>query len=203
MNINPREIHGNWRKGWALDVHTPSSGLLPWEHSTERSQLGELLYEVKYRHDETKIPQIAEVAAGFVKEVSIDGHPIHCYLKAIIPIPPSEKGRDFQPVTKIAEIIGEILHVPAPSDYLIKVNETPLMKNTERTLKRQHLKDAYDIAPLRPNYKCVLLFDDIFDSGETLRAATQVLIKKGRIINEKNGKPRVFALTLTQTRKNE
>jgi len=27
--IKPRKIHGNWRAGWALDVHTLSSRPLP------------------------------------------------------------------------------------------------------------------------------------------------------------------------------
>ena len=45
MNINPREIHGNWDAGWVLDVHTLSSVSLPdGGFRTERSQLGELLF---------------------------------------------------------------------------------------------------------------------------------------------------------------
>ena len=93
--------------------------------------------------------------------------------------------------------------MPSPASYLMKVKKTPLMKNTIRARKRQLLEGTFDISSVCPNYRCVLLFDDIFDSGETLRAATQVLIDKGRIIDEKNGKLRVFVLTLTQTRTNQ
>ena len=193
MNINPKEIHGNWRVGWALDSHTLASG------PTTHSPLGELVYRVKPGRDRTQIRPIAEVAARFVKEkISIDGYPIHCYLEAIIPIPPSDTKRDFQPVIEIAEKIGEILNVPAPSDYLTKVKATRLMKSTDHGMKRQYLKEAFDIPSLHRNYRCVLLFDDIFDSGETLSAATRVLLTKGSIYNKKNGKPRVFVLTLTQ-----
>lgn len=39
----------------------------------------------------------------------------------------------------------------------------------------------------------VLLFDDLFRSGATMNAVTDVLLKKG-------GAPKVFALTLTRTR---
>ena len=135
MNINPREIHGNWRVGWALYSHTLASG------PTTHSSLGELVYRVKPGRDRTQIRPIAEVAARFVKEkISIDGYPIRCYLEVIIPIPPSDIERDFQPVIEIAEKIGEILNVPAPSDYLTKVKATPLMKSTDHGMKRQCLR---------------------------------------------------------------
>ena len=68
-DINPREIHGNWRAGWALDIHTLSSRPLPGgRYDTERTEFGELVFQLKYRHDRTKIQPIAEVAAKFVKE---------------------------------------------------------------------------------------------------------------------------------------
>ncbi len=42
MNINPRKIYGNWRKGWALDIHTVSSQPLPsGGYDTERTEFGE------------------------------------------------------------------------------------------------------------------------------------------------------------------
>lgn len=121
MNIHPREIRGNWDAGWALDVHTLSSVPLPdGEFRTERSQLGKLLYEVKYREDKTKIPQIAEIATEFVKEqMAIDEHLAHPYPEAIIPISPSTF-RDFQPVIAIAAKIGEMLDLSPILNYLIK-----------------------------------------------------------------------------------
>ena len=69
MNINPHEIHGNWRAGWALDVHTLSSCPLPsGGYDTERTEFGELVFQLKYRHDRTKIQSIAGVAANFIRE---------------------------------------------------------------------------------------------------------------------------------------
>lgn len=152
-DINPQEIHGNWRAGWALDVHTLSSRPLPsGRYDTERTEFGELVFQLKYRDDRTKIQPIAEVAAKFVKEkFAVDGHFVLPYITAIIPIPPSDINRDFQPVS----------------------------------VRSQDLKN-----------RCVLLVDDLYDSGTTVTEATKVLYEQG-------GVQHVLVLTLTRTRTGE
>ena len=195
MNINPKEINGNWDAGWVLDVHTLSSVPLPdGEFRTERSQLGELLYQVKYRHDRTKIPAIAEIVSEFVKgQIAVDEHRDHPFPEAIIPIPPSTF-RDFQPVIAIAAKIGEMLDLPAALNYLIKVKRTPPLKSLAHNESRQEqLKGAFDLQSHNGNFRYVLLFDDIYRSGETLTEATHLLRNKG-------GVSHVHVLTLTQTR---
>jgi hypothetical protein len=68
INLNPQEIHGNWQAGYALDFHTVSSRLLPdGTYDTERTEIGELVYQAKYRHDRSKIQPIAEIAAQFIR----------------------------------------------------------------------------------------------------------------------------------------
>ena len=85
-DINPQEIHGNWRAGWALDVHTLSSRPLPdGGYDTNRTEFGELVFQLKYRDDRTKIQPIAEVASKFVEEkFAVDGHLVLPYITAII-----------------------------------------------------------------------------------------------------------------------
>ena len=79
-----------------------------------------------------KTQPIAEIAARFVKEeFTVNDYPILPYLDAIIPIPPSDTDRPFQPVIEIAAKIGQILDIPVISDYLIKVRETTPLKNLE------------------------------------------------------------------------
>jgi hypothetical protein len=62
--IHPIKIEGNREIGYALDVHTKSSQLLGYDEfgrgvfDTERSQIGELLYRLKYRSDKSVIPDI-------------------------------------------------------------------------------------------------------------------------------------------------
>ena len=195
-DINPQEIHGNWRAGWALDIHTLLSRPLPGGgYDTERTEFGEWVFQLKYRHDKTKIQPIAEIAAKFVKEnFAVDGHLVLPYITAIIPIPPSDINRAFQPVTEVAQEIGKLLSVPVRTDYLTKVKRTEPLKNLpDVESKREQLRGAFVVESQDLKNRCVLLVDDLYDSGTTLTEATKVLYEQG-------GVQHVLVLTLTRTR---
>lgn len=57
LNIKPIAITGPWSSGWALDLHTVSSVFIgddAFGHpqfENKRSEIGELLYQFKYRGD--------------------------------------------------------------------------------------------------------------------------------------------------------
>ena len=196
IDINPQEIHGNWRAGWALDIHTLSSRPLPGSgYDTKRTELGELVFQLKYQSDRTKIQPIAAVAAKFVREKFIvEGYLVLPYLKAVLPIPPSDKSRDFQPVTELAKEIGKLLRVPVRTDYLTKMKQTTPLKNLpDVASKREQLRGAFAVESQDLKNYCVLLIDDLYDSGTTLTEATRVLYEQGRVRH-------VLVLTLTQTR---
>ena len=108
IETNPRWINGNWKAGWRLDLHTISSQHNPdGTFETQRTQLGELLYQLKYRQDRSQIKPIATLTANFIKN-RINAYP---YLAGIVPIPPSNLERPFQPVLALATEIGTILNL--------------------------------------------------------------------------------------------
>ena len=196
ININPKEIHGNWRTGYALDFHTVSSHRLPDEgYDTERTQIGEMVYQVKYRSDRSNILPLAEIAAKFVKdEFVVNGHRVFDYLNAVIPVPRSDPTEEFRPVSEIAQEIGRILNLPVYTNYLIKVTPTRDLKNVPDSEKPAELRGTFAVESYELQPKVVLLIDDIYDSGATLTELTDVLHKRG-------GVRRVLVLTFTQTRK--
>jgi competence protein ComFC len=87
IEIHPRALHGPWDKGFALDVHTVSSTYLgddQYGHprfDTKRSEIGELLYRLKYKRDQTTVAPIVEAVAGFLGRS-------HSPIDAIVPVPP-------------------------------------------------------------------------------------------------------------------
>jgi len=190
IKINEQKLIGNWRMGWALDLHTISSKLLSnGTFDTQRTEIGELLYQLKYNFDKSKIEPIASIAASFLKT-----RLVFPYLKAIIPVPPSKLDRPFQPVQELAIKIGEKVNLPVPLDYLVKVKKTKFLKDIENTESRKtQLKGAFKVRDNRFAGKYILLFDDLFRSGETLNEITNVLVKEGKV-------SRVFVLTITKTR---
>lgn len=189
MKINAQILKGKWKYGKALDLHTISSTFVSGRSfETKRTELGELLYRLKYDKDKKKIREISKVVADFLKKGNLK------LIDAIVPAPPSVLKRRFQPVYKLAKRIGKELKLKVHFDYIIKAKQTEALKDIEDNVSRKEiLKDAFKVCDKRFKGKNVLLFDDIYRSGETLNAITEVLINYGEVKN-------VYVLTITKTR---
>jgi competence protein ComFC len=190
MNINEQELHGNWRAGWALDLHTLSS--IPTGDGgfeTTRTEVGEALYQLKYHSDRSKIQPLAETACQFMQT-----RLVMPYLHAIIPVPPSNLSRSFQPVLELAREIGRRLNLPVFDNYLLKTRSTEALKGIDDPeTRRKELQGAFRVKYNSLAGRKVLLFDDLFRSGETLTEITDVLYNTGKVQN-------VYVLTITKTR---
>jgi len=66
------------------------------------------------------------------------------------------------------------------------------MKNIDTDEKYGRIKNALRMVGNLDKSKSILLFDDVFDSGATLMAMTDIMIENGFI--------NVFVFTLTKTR---
>jgi competence protein ComFC len=181
MRIDPQRITGNWTHGWALDRHTVrstqggdrDSGYAVFQ--TERSELGEALYELKYRGDREQVGPIARTIAEFIR-----GRSELADIRAILAVPPSDTRRSFQPVEALAARIGSELGLPAPDDYIIKTKPTAALKNmTDKRRRRRELEGAFAVSDQRFAGMHLLLFDDLYRSGETLKAVTVALLFDG------------------------
>lgn len=186
------EIHGNWQKGWAFDLHTRSSTYIgdneaghPQFDST-RSEIGELIYQLKYHGDKKVIPGIIELLKGIGKIETLD---------FIIPVP-SSKVRAFQPVDEIATALGQQRGVPVLVGYLTKEAGGAELKDiTDPEERAEALKGKIKITGTGNICgKAVLLFDDLYRSGATLNACCSILY-------EQAGVSKVCVLTATKTRR--
>ncbi len=192
--IRPYKIAAHRLDGYALDIHTISSEFLGYDgfgheiFDTKRSELGELLYRLKSKQDINVIDQIVEIAINFINSQWKD------IIDGIIPIPPSNVGRRLQPVIVIAKGIADNLGINLYEKALIKIRETPELKNIlDFHARLALLKDVFHVNDEHIEGKRLLLFDDLFRSGATLNAATEAIYQQG-----KAGK--VYVLTLTRTR---
>jgi predicted amidophosphoribosyltransferase len=181
MNIEPKMIIGNWTYGWALDQHTIQSTASGCESigqpsfATERTEIGEALYKLKYHNDRTQVEPIAGTVADFIR-----GRSELADIKAVLAVPPSDTRRSFQPVEALTARIGALLSLPAPDDYLLKAKQTMPLKNvTDKCTRREKLENAFAVFDQRFADMHILLFDDLFRSGETLKAVTVALLFLG------------------------
>jgi predicted amidophosphoribosyltransferase len=194
VHFQSRPIHGTWRKGYALDLHTISSTLLGYDafgrmqFDTKRSEIGDLLYKLKYNHDMRVVPEIVEAVEKLLKA----WNPM---VDILVPVPPSTP-RKVQPVLVRAKTISQQLHIPL-ANCVSRVRDIPQLKDVLDRNERVKLLDGlHKVDTSATQGKRVLLFDDLYRSGATMNAITAELYGKGKASE-------VFALTITRTRSNQ
>lgn len=188
------KLEGNWKNGFAFDVHTLSSTYLgvnesghdQWDNT--RSEIGELLYQLKYRSDGTVIQQIVKLLDKITGIETMD---------YIIPVPSSNQLRRLQPVIEIARSLGSHRNVAVIEDVLCKKAGGPELKNVTDIKERERLLEERLYLQQSDGIKGrnILLIDDLYRSGATLRAATRLLYERAEVQN-------VYVLTMTKTRSN-
>ena len=183
-------LKGNWKAGWAIDLHTISSVPLgDGKFNTIYTPIGGALNGLKYHHDFSQASILSKYAIDFLKTRLVVK-----YLNVILPVPPSVLEREHQPVYEVAERIGSHLQIPVDMQYLFKKKETSQLKNIDDQNERDNLlKEAFNIKNKRYKNMKILLFDDLYRSGSTLKAITDILYTEGKVQN-------VYVLTLTKTR---
>jgi hypothetical protein len=151
MEIHPIKLDGIWNEGWALDFHTTSSKKVSEpiyievynsrgeaelveadgkQHIvTIRPQIAEALFQLKYNFDQTKVNLIAEKAATFLNEKKINWD-----LDCIIPIPPSDMTRTFQPVYKLVDVIWNRCSLNVNFEVSAITTVPPLNKSREQLI---------------------------------------------------------------------
>ena len=155
---------------------------------TVRTELGELLHRLKYRSDQSAAPEIIATAARFLR-------PHRTKFDLIIPVPASTV-RAIQPVVVVANGIGAAIGVPVIA-CVTPTRGTAQLKNVTDPDRRKELLDGlYAVDAGYTAGKNVLLFDDLFWSGSTMNAVTDVLLRQGNVAS-------VRALTITHTRSNQ
>ncbi|MCV2886536.1 ComF family protein [Aestuariibacter sp. AA17] len=183
MEVNIQVIHGSWDLGYSLDKHVIQSiylGENQWGHpefDTTRSEVGEALFQLKYRSNFQQISPIAnQMSSSLARYFSSAG--------LIIPMPPS-KQRTRQPVVEVARQVAQNMGIPCLENLLQKVQNTPQIKDIEdRDEKVQTLIEAFSVNDVLNNGQYdVLIIDDLYDTGSSLEAATQVLRSYNKIRN--------------------
>lgn len=176
MKVALREISGPWDAGWVLDKHTLKSTYLgddEYGHArfeTLRSDVGEAVFQLKYRSDWDQSRPLAEsIAYNICPKLTNIGF--------IVPMPAS-KARPRQPVTEVANELGKLLSKPVFQDILRKAPSSKLLKDVvSKDEKLKVLEGCFSVADTISNEGRwnVLLVDDLFDTGASMEEACKAL----------------------------
>jgi predicted amidophosphoribosyltransferase len=189
---NPRKIDGPWADGRVLDLHSTGSEFLGYDEygheqfDTRRTEVGELLYRLKYRNDATALEEIGTVVEKFIRSWRIN-------FDVIVPAPPT-RTRRVQPLHQITNELSRRLNVPVVKAVSKKATGAAELKDLREYHEREAvLKGALTVNARAIAGKRVLLVDDLIRSGATLGAVAAALGNAGAAI--------IFAFALTKTRR--
>ncbi|HZT75871.1 MAG TPA: phosphoribosyltransferase family protein [Vicinamibacterales bacterium] len=185
---NPEHIDGPWVEGFVLDRHVISARPIGYlgdhmQFDTTRSPLGELVYQLKYRNGGPD--DIIETASAFI----LERWPglIDC-----IVLPPPSLHRARQPVRLIVDGLAARLGVPVRSEAVMKATATQQMKNVPLYERGPLLSAAIQRGTESVQGLRVLVVDDLWETGSTLRRVAEVLTEMGA--------SEIRALALTRTK---
>ena len=176
LNVSLRQIHGPWDDGWVLDKHTKSSVCLGQNEygrtvfETTRTDVGESTYQLKYQKDWSQSKPLAQAIAEFIL-------PKYPKIGFIVPMPASTH-RPRQPVTEVANELGQLIDVPMIDDILLKTaNGKPLKDLNTKEEKLEALHGCFSIQDSITNEGPwnVLVVDDLFHTGASMEMACQAL----------------------------
>lgn len=192
MVLHPQGINGPWKTGIVLDWHTVASQVIGQNEfghpifDNERSEIGELLYQFKYRSDQKALQQIVRATIEYL------GDRVKGRIDVILPVPPSNPTRTV--TSQIAEGLADELHVGFSRTALMKSKSTNELKSvTDPEERRRLLEGVFTADKQQLEGKSILLVDDVYRSGATLSAATEVVAGQGKA-------KVVYVLAITRTR---
>lgn len=177
----PQPLRGPWEEGWSLDSHSRCVA-----STSQLTETGLLVLKYKYRGRIDLVDRLADRVVALMEK-----HPTMRAIDGIVTVPPSAQ-RLYDPVGLLGQVLAQRLGVPLLRGVLKKTRTTHLQKTMRtRAQKRANIKGAFAVCG-NVRGKSVLVLDDLYDSGETLKEVTRVL--------KRTGARSIRVLTLTRTR---
>lgn len=105
---------------------------------------------------------------------------------ALIPVPIHRerfRQRGFNQAESIAKELSRLSKIPVLSGFLMRIKNTLPQKELSEKERFQNLQQAFQVASckekLYKEMKCVIIIDDIYTTGSTIEACSQILRKWG------------------------
>lgn len=102
----------------------------------------------------------------------------NCAPEVILPVPvhkEKKRKRGFNQSELVAKKLGKLLKVPVDTGYLLRTEKTTPQKELTRQQRKQNLKKAFALSDEGENYERVLIVDDIYTTGATIDAISEIL----------------------------
>lgn len=142
-----------------------------------KNTIARFKYNGRCEYAEYFASQAVRIYGDWVKGISPD---------ALIPVPIHKsryRQRGYNQAQVIAESIGEKLGIRVVSDLIRRVKHTVPQKELSAAERRRNLYGAFEVIEemkeLYHELKCVIMIDDIYTTGSTIKACADILKDSG------------------------
>lgn len=136
-----------------------------------------LIHDLKYRNRRAVISPLANWLAHEIM------NNCYCYPDMIVPIPlhpERERERGYNQADLLAFSMAQVLKVPYSSDLLCKVRQTRSQTSISRQDRQSNVCGAFTCRPEKYQDLSILLVDDVYSTGSTMKEAASILkVKTG------------------------
>lgn len=104
-----------------------------------------------------------------------------CAPEVILPIPVhkhKKRQRGFNQAELVAKELGKFTGIPVDTKYLYRVGKTTPQKELTRQQRKVNLRKAFALRETGKYYERILLIDDIYTTGATIDAVSEILREK-------------------------
>lgn len=98
--------------------------------------------------------------------------------EVILPVPVhsrKKRQRGFNQAELLAKELGKLTGIPVDTTYLVRTENTAPQKELTRQQRKLNLKKAFEVCKNGKHYQRVLLIDDIYTTGATIDAISEIL----------------------------
>ena len=177
-----KELHGPWAIGRALDFHSERA-----KGELRHTRAGRMVHDFKYRGERRMLEPLARMLADFAST-----HPGYKGTDLIAYVPATSAGRDYDPVSLLAQRLAARLGVEAAAAVAKDRATAPQKDMHTQAQKEANVAGAFVVRPSEAvRGRKVLLLDDLFDTGATLAEVWRTLMAAGAA--------QVVVLTVTKT----
>lgn len=103
-------------------------------------------------------------------------------VEAIIPVPmykKKQKKRGYNQAEIFAKDLSRCINIPVDTGCVSRVLDTVPQKGLSQIQRKINMENAFQMKANVVQYRCVLIVDDIYTTGNTAEAVAQQLIKQG------------------------
>ena len=165
-----------WIEGYAISMYSRGYNFLSGQDFTE---LGEAIYKYKYYKNlpSQDRDRIQDLCVRTLKQALREKFGESLPFNFVVAVPANRSNSHSLPPLIAKDLAGRsagaLLEV---GKLLLKQKEIPVLKNLDNDEKSKALLDAYLFKPNLPEpKKGILIIDDIYDSGATLRSVARAI----------------------------